>query len=402
MSACKRVVRRYKQARLRTLDQAWVEKMRKDFLTLMKNLSRVSNYSEAKKLREALVYYAREFKEFLFDELLNPRKKEGIYNLEGLRKDGWDFYLDLTGYPLLGSPTKELSEELIFTRYFAQKDAWEKKVKTRAQKFWKRVKDTLDTLTDPISVVTPDTERQVLEGFQVLLIGFNPEESWHTEALAKFREALKLYRRNASRRIPWLLKNQLPIELDFSEAMNRGGFYNGHLIHVFAFSSTGENLEWLTHVVAHEMGHFLYKHLSDSAQEFWSTAIRQDYGPLDISQLLRVWPISTKYSHSFVNDMSDKDPVLALQVDVLSGGFEGDSKWESREAFQDALDSGQTTVSVPKHPITGYAGKSPEEAFCEAVGLLIAYGPATVHALIKHWLSIVIPGELRFARLFPR
>lgn len=400
MKAASIVAFRYKQASLKTLDQAWVKKMRGDFLILMKNLPRVSNYVDAKKLREAFTYYSKTFKEFLFDELLNPRRKEGLHDLEALRKEGWDFYLELTSYPLFGTPVKELSEEQIFARYNDKKADWEKRIKARAQKFWKRVRDTLNVRTSPISVTTPDTDRQVIEGFQVLIKGFTgtSQDDWQIDALSKFREALKLYRRNASR-VPWMLKHQLPLELNFLEELSRGGNYDGQVIRVFALSSTGESYKWLTHVIAHEMGHHLHKSLDASAQEFWSTAIRQDYGPLDIAPLLRVWPTSTKYSHSFVRDMSDTDPVLALQVDVLSGGFEGDSKWESREDFQDALDSGQTTVSVPKHPITGYAGKSPEEAFCEALGLLVAYGPAAVLEQVRHWLTLTIPGEVRLAHI---
>ena len=87
-----------------------------------------------------------------------------------------------------------------------------------------------------------------------------------------------------------------------------------------------------------------------------------------------------------------------LQLEVLSQGHGDSTAYWRKEDFQEALDSGVTTLSVPKTPITGYAGKNPEEAFCEAVGLLVAYGPRAVHEKIRHYLEIVIPGKVKLAR----
>jgi hypothetical protein len=141
----------------------------------------------------------------------------------------------------------------------------------------------------------------------------------------------------------------------------------------------------------------MFKGLSKGAQVFWNTAIRQDYGPLDLRELLAKWPPSIQWAHSFYTGMAEKDPVLALQVDVLSREKAGDLGWEDRDRFQRALDNGEVTVQVPKHPITGYAGKNPEESFCEAVGLIVAYGPRAVHPQVRDWMETIIPGKVRLA-----
>ena len=56
---------------------------------------------------------------------------------------------------------------------------------------------------------------------------------------------------------------------------------------------------------------------------------------------------------------------------------------------------------VPKSPITGYAGKNTEEAFCEAVGRLVAYGPLVIPETVRGWLRAVLPG-IRIAGLATR
>jgi hypothetical protein len=92
--------------------------------------------------------------------------------------------------------------------------------------------------------------------------------------------------------------------------------------------------------------------------------------------------------------LGEEDPILALQVETVGQG----DKLQRKEDFQDLLDRGQTTLKVPKTPITGYANKNPEEAFCEAVGLLVTYGPRAVHEKIRHWLDVVLPGQVKLAQ----
>jgi hypothetical protein len=149
------------------------------------------------------------------------------------------------------------------------------------------------------------------------------------------------------------------------------------------------------------MGHHLYKSLDQSARAFWDAAIRQDYGPLDIQELLAKWPNNIRWSSDFVTMMAQHDPVLALQVDALAFGKGGDRGWEERSDFESA---NVQTVAVPQSPITGYANKNPEEAFCEAIGRYVGYGPMTVLPIIRGWLDIVIPGMVKtsFSRLVAR
>ena len=393
------VVNRYRRkvADTAQINVNWVEKMRKDFLTLMKNLPRVRDYDEAVELKKAFDVYRSRFKLLMFDHFLDEYKANGDHRFDHLRAPAWDFYLELS-VPLMYT-IPPVTKESRFQRFLMDKDPWEKKVKVRAQKFWKAIKDTLENVPESeIKVKTPNRDRLVLEGFQTEIYGFNPQEDWHQESLSKFKESLRIYRRNASKTVPWLIHHQLPIEINFEGKLDEGGEYMGDHIRVSMLSTTGESPLWGAHMMAHEMAHHMYKGLSGSAQEYWDTAIRQDYGPLDLQELLDKWPQRLTWSSDFTDYMSTKDPVLALQVDVLSHGHQSTHAYETREDFQSGFDAGVTTLKVPRNPVTGYAGKKPEEAFCEAIGRLVAYGPATVLDQMKAWLKTVIPGEVKLAR----
>jgi hypothetical protein len=396
------VVSRYRSrvAGITQINVPWVENMRRDFLTLMKNLPRVRDYDEASELKGAFEVYKDRFKLLFFEHFLNEYKDNGDLRFENLRSPAWNFYLELwlpltqanSDYPNAGKAER-------FQRFLDDKSPWEKKVKARAQTFWKVLRDTLENTSEAeIPVKTPNRDRLVIEGFQAEIYGFNPQEDWHQTALSKFKESLRIYRSRAAKTVPWLLQHQLPIEINFESKLDKGGEYIRDHVVVSMLSTTGESPLWGAHVMAHEMGHHMYKGLSGSAQEYWDTAIRQDYGPLDLRELLSKWPTSLTWSTDFTDLMSDKDPVLALQVDVLSHGHESHHAYETREDFQSGFDAGVTSLSVPKNPVTGYAGKKPEEAFCEAIGRLVAYGPATVLDQVKAWLRVVIPGEVKLAR----
>ncbi len=144
------------------------------------------------------------------------------------------------------------------------------------------------------------------------------------------------------------------------------------------------------------MGHHLYRtFLSTEAQVFWTQTLRGDYGDLDIPTLLNKWP-GEAWAFEFSRYMKDSDPILALQVESLSHNRET-RDLQSKADFQALLDRGVKTLRVPNTPITGYANKNPEEAFCETLGMLVAYGPMAVHEKIRHWLDVTLPGAVKTA-----
>ena len=406
-----RIAQRYLEAAIVTLDLDWVEKLRKDFLTLMKNTPRVKDYKTAHQLRDALRVYRAQFDDLFFNRFLNNDLKyeyekygldEGYakYYDKKLRSPAWSFSSELGNIPI-GFSDNYHTEEARFVRYEQEYPKWASRVKTKAQAFWKEMKDVLQDFRNrerTLTVKTKDKEQVVLEGFRVLVVDFDESDKIDVESLDIFKEGLRIYKRNAATRFPRLLKEQLPLIFECEATLGKAGTYNHNgTITFYATGMINETPSRAAHVLAHEMGHHMWRLIGNQANEFWSVAINRDYGDIDIEELLEKWP-QDLWAYEFVKYMSDKDPVLAIQVDTVS--HEGVSRdLDKREDFQRLLDNGQKTLKVPKTPISGYAGKNTEEAFCEAVGLLVAYGPRALHERVRFWLSIILEGDVKMARV---
>lgn len=400
-----------KFAAKKRLDLAWVEGLRKDFLTLVKNLPLVKNYATAHRLREALRVYRKRFDDLLFENFLNRDLKYNMDLSEGdvqwynkrLRSVAWSFSSELSSMPI-GFVDDYNSEESLFLRFEQEAPKWKARVQRKALDFWKAMKEVIQEFEEfkkrTIDVRVPSSDRIVLEGFRVEVRGFEDDEEAHSEYLAVFKEGLKTYKQRASRVAPILLQKQCPIVLEFNSNLDKGGEYNKGVI-ICYMTSTTKGPDWVAHLLAHEMGHHLWRTvLGASAQTFWDHTIRGDYGDLDLKELLNSWPGDT-WAFQFPEKMKDTDPVLALQVQALSYD-RAYGEIQTKEDFQRLYDQGTRTVRVPKHPITGYANKNPEEAFCETIGLLVAYGPRAVHERVQMWFDTAIPGALKLASLEAR
>lgn len=402
----RRVASRY--AATQRLDLAWVEGLRKDFLTLMKNIPRIKDYKTAHEIRDALRIYRTRFKELFFEHFLDNTLKYELDLSEGdakwldkkLRPLAWSFTSELMNMPI-GFVDQYNTEPILFERFEQEAPKWKARLQKRAQEFWKEMKDTIDWFEKvrkkPIDVKVPTVENATVEGFKLVMRSYDDSDEYHQKELELLREGLKHYRQRASAVAPILLRKQLPVIVEFKSTLDQGGEYNGNgTISIYASSFLNKGFVWVAHVMAHEMGHHLFKSaLSGEAREFWTQTIKGDFGDLDLKELLRKWPDDT-WAFQFTEKMGQDDPILALQVDAVSHD-RSYGELQTKEDFQKLLDSGKQTIRVPKHPITGYANKNPEEAFCEAIGLLVANGPQAVHPKVRWWLDTALPGAVKLA-----
>jgi hypothetical protein len=392
------------------LDLAWIEGLRKDFLTLLKNLPRVHDYKTAHQLRDAVRIYRNNFDHVFFERFLNHDLKyaEGVSEGDAkwydkkLRGPGWAFSTELS-LPI-GFVSEYHGEEELFANFEREYPKWKARVQRKAQDFWKAMKEFLvyyqSVHHQPgFDVEVPNVENTELEGFKLIMRGFKPGDEYHEEELGLLKAGLAHYRQRAAQTAPILLKKQLPVIVEFQTTIDKGGEYNHNgIITFFASSIRSEGgVKWVGQVMAHEMGHHLWhSYLSTDAQHFWHATITGDYGDLDIRELIAKWPEGA-WAFDMPRYLGDKDPILALQIQAYSHDPSFRNGPETKEEFQKLLDSGQTTIRVPKTPITGYANKSPEEAFCEAIGRLVSYGPGALHERVKFWLETVLPGDVKVA-----
>jgi len=406
-----RVARRY-VAKLVRIDEPWVDKIRKDFLALMKNIPKIKDYDTGMRLKGAINLWSDRFESLFFRQFLNDSlpmdhtisDKELATYSKTLQHTGWEFLSVLAGMPLRqatghGHSTKEDN----FYDFERDVSSWVKRVKRKAQIFWKQVRTVARDYAQraqagprELTVDAPDVEKVVLEGFRVEMRGFRPDYDPDVLGLEQIKGALKIYRRRASQVAPVLLKRQLPIAVDFRISTHLGGTYHGDHI-VIGGNATDPKDRVRT--LAHEMGHYIFERvLSRDATEFWAKLISGDYGELDIREVVSKWP-EHQLASEYVKLLATQDPILAIQLDTVRQGYSSLSRYPiGRGDFQRLVDEGTYKVSVPKNPITGYAGKSPEEAFCETLGMLVAYGPGAVLPQIRHWLKVIMPGEIKVSQ----
>lgn len=108
-----------------------------------------------------------------------------------------------------------------------------------------------------------------------------------------------------------------------------------------------------------------------------------------------------------------KDPALYLQIQIASSKYDpdywkkgaessawtyldpakGDPRpfWWYTAAQIEALRDKQEATHVPVFPVTGYGATNPEEAFCDALGLYVAYGPGAVLEPVREVMFRLAP-----------
>jgi predicted SprT family Zn-dependent metalloprotease len=251
------------------------------------------------------------------------------------------------------------------------------------------------------------SEQRTIEGFDVKLTEYNAENPAHDEALQVVREALKRYRQRAQQVIPLLLKLTLPFFVDFSitpSLTGVAGTYADSHINLNPFGS-GSNPNTLSKTIAHEMAHHVYfAWMTEPQRSFWQKALATDWTEIDLVDVLGEWDRRAEYWASFMTDLMRTEPILYLQ---LSGALEhsktmpkelrDDEGW-SRENLRRYLDrGGKRKVRVPATPITAYATANASEAFAEALGSLVAYGPRAVMPLVREWLNFIFGRHVKLA-----
>lgn len=282
--------------------------------------------------------------------------------------------------------------------------------KARAERkwrdFWNVLKDLSDFLsrhsfTDVGVETSFPEERLKVQGVPV---GFVGALSFEDKKLI-VNGHIPFYVGRVKEYFPRLLNYQIPFVFHGSETsdcsssaaacyVSRSSSFGGNHIQItsggFTFNKTDKKA--MCHILAHEMGHHYFDLLSGSAKDFWTDAIKGDFGDLDLEEAGK---ITDKFTRE--RDLKDAYPILYLQGDALA--HVRHSEYYGIDSAVKAYREGKIGrfIKVPRNPITGYANKNPEEAFCEAFGMLVAYGPNAVLGRIKYLLSVVLGGTLKTA-----
>jgi len=424
---------------LLVLDKKLIETLRAEFLQLMRAAEEAagpsSDYDLALKVKDALATWRLRFDDLVYEHIAksgaweliasSPRiwksSKGELYEEERqklndwqkhwdekIRKACWNLSIELTSMPLERKP---ISKEGAFATYRREHARWIAKTKRGALGAWKVLLEFIGWLGEPPrpAVNVGTDEVATIEGFRTRLVKFGKSD-FDEAAIKVLPGALKIFRERAGKVLPWILRSMLPLELEFQCGLDQGGKYHGsqrrpHISICLTNVASGkkDTMRSVAHVLAHEMGHHTWKtHLHENARKFWQAAIRADRGPLDLRKTLACWRKAVgqdAWNESiwyFKDWLYEHDPVTGLKIDALVH-----SEWLREEGLRekistisdlnDLVDHGRAVVHTPRNPITVYAHKNDEEAFCEALGLLIAYGPRALLSEVRGWLSVAVP-----------
>jgi len=255
---------------------------------------------------------------------------------------------------------------------------------------------------DPHAAPNPEESIDAaLEGFHCRLRFFVEDDEQHREKLTGVKHALRHFRARLERLAPQLLGSVPVVELSFTEH-EKTSQYHGELLHygawydaanqtirLFIKDQSPDLVARITSTIAHEFGHHVYKTMiGPERRHAWSAAIDGSVDRLHIDDILDLWGLDVTPA-AFMEELRQTNPVLWLQLEGLRLWKNRPGYFRIREDLEQMLERG-TKLVVPKMPTTPYGSAVPEEAFCEVMGQLVAYGPRTVLPWVREMFNMAL------------
>lgn len=274
-----------------------------------------------------------------------------------------------------------------------------------------------------------------MEGFDLTFNGeIDVSERIASEIRERLRPVLVQYRRQAQRYFPALVAEFTPhLDIWYYNAYGDktpGGHYygSGRGIALYprnyrwfdAAEPTNNQRDDVVQTIAHEAGHRIWRTvLNERQREAWTALVTQQ-APIDYGAILAAFDANPEAPRVFqlLTAIKEANPTLWIQIHVASSVYDPEYAkkaestswrymdpnahkddprplwWFTREEIA-ALRDEQKVRKVPVFPITGYAATNPEEAWCDALGNLMAYGPMAVLEPIRELIYRFFPAIRR-------
>jgi hypothetical protein len=390
------------------LDSSKIETFRREYLALMKTLPRVTDFDSATALRKSFREWSDAFEKFMYRDFIGDLKQE-ILNGE-INKDwgnGWEKRIREKVWDLvIQRPPIDLEDsyntkEMQYSRYLRDVKSFESRSRRYSRETWKLLNDFVEwygnqTGKKTFTVHVPETQKFTIAGFDVTFIGLDTIENDRDKHFNSLSDAFKKYRESAGRVLPLLLQKDLPFIVDYKNegAFHVGAEYEGTHVTIIGWSMESD-VDKIVHVIAHEMAHHIWHTvLSRENRDLWVSVVNGDLGTLDLREVVKKynpkdgWILNTE-------NIKNSDPVLFTQLEGLQ--YSLGVPRELKNAYQvqdliDYLDAGREPIlNVHTRPISGYANKNTGEAFAEAIGLMVAFGPQVVDERIRSVLKEMLP-----------
>jgi hypothetical protein len=263
-------------------------------------------------------------------------------------------------------------------------------------------------------------DRTAMEGFAVAVLGYSPADG---DGIGWARALLRQFRASAERHAPVLLRDPPVIVLDFARDDGHCGRYYGWehedaakygwkhrtpvphpRVHLSirtlrGWARAATNVRDGVQCLAHELGHHLWRSfLTPDARELWQQLVGEKRIRLDLDRVAAV----LREAPTVDTDawLKANHPVLWLQISISCTEWkDGKSGWRKGDTLcplnlprVEALrQRGKRYVMAPELPVTWYGAKSGEEAWCEALGQHVGFGPMAVHPVVREVLAVLLP-----------
>jgi len=249
-----------------------------------------------------------------------------------------------------------------------------------------------------------DVDMVKMSGMKVALVNVHPDSD-----IGKVKAAFGIVAARASRMFPDLIKHAPVVQIHFDNQWTKPGldfstwgYFDSSSDEIVLIPRAVEQDEKrLASIIAHEIAHFMYlKRYSEQARTDWKNFI-SGTTEIDLRRVLKMLPKSGIYSDG-EKAIEKSNPLLYLQLcsvkDMLLQGKKGPLALKrhcpapfTREAVECLIKQLGNTVRVVERPVSEYGSSDPVEAFAEAVGLLVAYGPRTLQPDVVGMLRQLSP-----------
>lgn len=375
------------------LTTALADAFRSEFLDLREAFMRASHYADLRTLRGRLSDLGRAWT-LLVGEPLTLGLTQSI-GLERSRKaiarlvlspETWSAPLEEVDPSL----PRERAERLAIDRFMREVASWTRRVGPAAE----RAFETLHALAAAhrVTLYYPKTETFSIEGASVSLDPMTPELA--ARSVDTLGEALRILR--TQRRVPWLADRLPPIRIvqdckGIASSFHAAWDLDSRTIELCAAFAAKEPPVRVAWAVAHEAGHGIWRtRLGGDAIAEWESLVKGATRSVSAFSVLAAWPRSFSAGQFLAAQRSLRPAMyLALHGAMERGSMRG---LRSREALVDLVQKDPAAMlELSASPVSVYGAKNPEEAFCEALAHLAAYGPRAVLPEVQQWLRAVVP-----------
>jgi len=390
------------QAKYVTPRQSDIDKFRDDFLVLMKNVKLLSpdDKETAEEFKQIANRYTVQLRGYLQSLLKAMEEKKTSFDLNQKHPKFYPYvsrvWAQVPFYVKQSKVVWSFLHELQDLYYGDALSSWASRTKRKARAAWKWFETVLSFIDERRTSggTEDDLKMQVLEeelvstaGFDVQLVGYEDTES-HQKWLGILRSALRVFKEKANKVVPWIVEYALPFRVEFSfergssaGAYGYSGTYEYDHINVYPWSFGDVNK--VVHTLAHEMGHHMFRSMSaEHVKEF--TELMKGNEEWDLMELVLLYDANAEESElAFEQRIKSQYPDIYYKWMAAANKYEGYNFHFIQKVVEYLQGGGDPKVNIPSKIVTPYGTKNPEEAFCETVGMLVAYGSRTVDEEVR-------------------